>query len=60
MTMMHAIVSECDTVIVHLSGMECLCCTRKLPEDVKASCGSYGHTSTIHSRGLLVHDHKLG
>ncbi len=52
--------SECDTVIVHISEWSAYVCMSQLSEDVKASCVSYGHTSTIHSRGVLVHDHKPG
>ena len=46
-SMVHIKQSECDTVIVHFPYV----CTSQLSEDVKASCVSYGRTSTIHSRG---------
>ena len=48
--------SVCDTVIVHFSGV-LMHDLSQMSEDVKASCVSYGHTSTMHSRSLL---HKLG
>ena len=60
--MMHAnaiVHSQCVTLYLCIS-VECLCLRHdlsQLSEDVKASCVSYGHTSTMHSRGLL---HKPG
>ena len=38
-------------------GAYCLHDLSQLSEDVKAYCVSYGHTSTMHNRGLL---HKPG
>ncbi len=47
--MMHA-----DTVTGHLSEWSAYVCMSQLSEDVKASCVSYGHTSTIHSRFMTI------